>query len=333
MKINSISLAALLGAIPAGSQLTSTPLFKTRSLEEAAFPAGSESMSISLSAIESYSNGGVSSKGTKSSKAMKGIGFDPNEYAEFDAAAKSFDDSYLGDYETIDTTDISTRFGGKGAPFVFDLGSTSSLTRRRGIDITLAEIRAIWKDVSHLVGDNDGIVLKSVGDSLFILFNKVSDGLAATRAMYLAVIARWRAKVERACGVGSKPQEWCERADEEEERKRFYNTAAVGGAFGDLIVIGKEGNYVDAYGASVNNAFFAAEEDAEHGEFLIDEGGMQSLLEEAGGPPQDTCGSKTVEWNAGDFGINRFIVKSFAGGAFCYYTACFDAECKIPDDE
>jgi len=59
---------------------------------------------------------------------------------------------------------------------------------------------------------------------------------------------------------------------------------------------------------------------------------MQSLLVEAGGDgPDDACSEGFIPWTSGVCGINRFIVRVYPFG--CYYTVCFDEECKIPDDE
>jgi len=265
------------------------------------------------------------------SKTTSSLGFDPQEWVEFDVAAKSFDAGYVGDYETIDTTEISEMFSQEGSIFIFDLGSFGSAVRNRGAVITLSEIRSIWYEVSPIVGDNNGIVMKSVGDSLQMYFDKVSDGLIATREMYLALIRRWRGKVALACD-NADPPAWC--GDEEEERDPFFNTAAMGGGYGEMLLIPNDVQPVDAIGAPVNNAYFAGEEEAEHGESIIDEGALQSLLGEAGIDPIEACvADSTIPWTAGDFGIDHFIVKEYFGFSFCYYTVCFDAECKIPDDE
>jgi len=254
--------------------------------------------------------------------------FDPPVWKSFDALATEVDAGYFGDYENYDASAISSVFEGIGAVFVFDLGSSSSLYRRRGTDITLAEQRAIFQELAPIAGGNNGIVMKSVGDSLQLYYESVSDGLAGTRAMYLALVARWRAKVDAACNSSGAP-DWC--GDIEEERKRFYNTAAVGGGYGSMVLIGEPGRYVDAFGASVNNAYFAGEEEAEHGETIIDEDALQSLLTEAGIGPQDACDKGAVEWTADELGVNHIVVKTYPFG--CYYTVCFDEECKIPDDE
>lgn len=255
--------------------------------------------------------------------------FDSPVWNSFDALATEFDAGYLGDYETTNTLAISECFGGKGSVFIFDLGSSSSLFRRRGAEITLAEQRAIFQELAPIARDNNGLVMKSIGDSLQLYFENVSDGLTTTRAMYLALVARWRAKVDLACGYADTPA-WC--GDIEEERKRFYNTAAMGGGYGSMVLIGDPGSYIDAFGPPVNNAYFAGEEEAEHGETIIDEDALQSVLEEAGvGPQEDACDNVAVEWTAGELGINRFIIRTYPFG--CYYTVCFDEECKIPDDE
>jgi len=259
------------------------------------------------------------------------LGFDPKEWIAFDVTAQSFDAGYVGNYETINTTAISDMYTEEGSVFIFDLGSFGSLTRRRGSIITLSEIRTIWYELSPIVGDNAGIVMKSVGDSLQLYFNKVSDGLTATRAMYFALIARWQKKVALACDNGDPPT-WC--GDEEEERKLFFNTAAVGGGYGEMLIIPDDGTPVDAIGAAVNNAYFAGEEEAEHGETIIDEGALQSLLAEAEGTSFNACvENSTIPWTAEDFGIDHFITRSYYNFSYCYYTVCFDAECKIPDDE
>lgn len=262
------------------------------------------------------------------------IGFDPEEWEEFDAAAIEFDAAFLGNYEGADTSGITDTFEATKTVALFDLGSTASSFRRRGSVVTLSEIRAIWNELSPIVEDNDGIVVKSVGDTLVMLFDDVADGLTASHEMYLALVARWRRKVAEACDTD--PEDWCAGADEEEERKRFYNTMAAGAGYGDMLLIpaSGEGHPIDLYGPPVNNAFFSAEEEAEHGEFRIDEGAMQRLLVEAGVATQDgACDTQTVTWTPGTFDIQRFIVRQYFGGAFCYYTVCFDDECKIPDDE
>jgi adenylate cyclase len=271
-----------------------------------------------------------SSRGRKCAKSST-ISFDPADWCDFQGLATDFDEGYLGDYETIDTTEIRNIFSGTGAAFIIDLGSSSSSFRRRGAVVSLSETRAIWNELSPIVEDNDGIVMKSNGDSLYLYFENVSDGLAATRAMYLALIVRWRKKVELACDVAVEPT-WC--GNEEEERKRFFNTASVGGGYGEMLLIGEDGKHIDAFGNPVNNAFFAGKEEAEHGEFRIDEDALQRLLEEAEVDPQDNAcssNSTSVDWKAGTFDINRFIVRSY--GNFCYYTVCFDANCTIPDDQ
>jgi len=278
-----------------------------------------------------YTKSPKKNKSTKSSKSTtkRGLGWDPAEWNDFDVLANSFDASYTGDFETIDTTEISEMYTQKGSVFLLDLGSFGSLIRRRGAVITLAEIRTIWSELSPIVGDNNGIVMKSVGDSVQMYFEKVSDGLIGTRAMYLALIARWRKKVTLACD-NADPPVWC--GYDKEERKLFFNTASVGGGYGDMILIPKNGRLVDAIGAPVNNAYFAGEEEAEHGESIIDEDALQSLLVEAGGVSVKTCDKDVdIPWTAGDFGVDRFIVKVYPFG--CYYTVCFDGECKIPDDE
>jgi len=269
-------------------------------------------------------------KGSKSNT-KRGLGWDPKQWEEFDITAKSFDAIYTGDYDSIDTTEISEMYIQEGSVFLFDLGSFGSLIRRLGAVITLSEIRTIWYELSPVVTDNNGIIMKSVGDSLQMYFEKVSDGLIGTRAMYLTLIARWRGKVALACD-NADPPDWC--GDEEQERKRFFNTAAMGGDFGDIILIPKSGRIVDAIGAAVNNAYFAGEEEAEHGESIIGESALQSLLVEAGGDgPVDACSEGfDIPWTSGVFGINRFIVRVYDFGG-CYYTVCFDEECKIPDDE
>jgi len=280
-------------------------------------------------------------KGEKAGKAGKtgkaGLGFDPIQWTVPDVMLKRVDNGYLGDYEATNADADVAEFNGlfirKGAAFIFDLGSFSSLTRRLGSTIVLAEIRTIWYHLAPIVAENNGVIMKSVGDSLHLYYEKVSDGLQAGQAMYLAVVARWRNKVALACDGDSK-QGWCMNATEKDERKLFFNTAAMGGGFGDIILIVPEnvGVAVDAIGAPVNNAFYAGEEQAKHGQTIIDEGALQSLLDEAGQGTGDYCVERgTVPWTAGDFGINRFIVIKFVFG--CYYTVCFDAECKIPDDE
>ena len=281
---------------------------------------------IDTTACAAESNAGSSSNVTT---VTSNIGVDGPEWNGFDQAALGFDENYLGDYETADTTEISDVYAKDGAAFVFDLGSSGSSFRRRGSVISLSEIRAIWSELASIVVENDGVVLKSIGDSLYLFFDTVADGLTATRAMYLALVARWRAKVDLSCDVADPPA-WC--GDESEERKRFFNTGAYGGGYGELLLIPGNGAYIDAYGAAANNAFFAGEEEAEHGECIIDEGALQQLLQEAGqGPQEDACDDEVVIWTAGDLGVDRFIVRSY--GFFCYYTVCFDAECKIPDDE
>lgn len=266
-------------------------------------------------------------KNGKQGKSHKGPSFDPPAFGPLDALAVATDADYFGDYETFDASELEARFGGPGALFVFDLGSSGNLFRRRGAAITVAEQRTIFHELAPLTGDN-GHVMKSVGDSLQLYFDTVSAGLAGTRAMYLALVERWRAKVSEACSADDIPA-WC--GDIEEERKRFYNTAAVGGAYGSMILVGDPGRYVDAFGAAVNNAYFAGEEEAEHGETIVDEDALQRLLDEAGGGPQEACDNGTVEWAAGDLGVDHIIVREYPFG--CYYTVCFDAECKIPDDE
>jgi len=272
-----------------------------------------------------------SDKAAKQGKSPKGLGFDPKEWIEFDGKAKSFDASYVGDYDTIDTTEISDMYSQEGSVFVFDLGSFGSLIRRRGAVITLSEIRSIWYELSPIAGDNNGIVMKSIGDSLQLYFEKVSDGITGTRAMYLALVARWMDKIDVICGEENQESPaWCD--DESNYRDLFFNTAAIGGGYGNMLVIPNNGKPVDAYGAAVNNAYFAGEEEAEHGESIIDEGALQSLLGEAGRDPVDLCfEGSVIPWTTGDFGIDRFITKFY--GFACYYTVCFDADCKIPDDE
>lgn len=54
-----------------------------------------------------------------------------------------------------------------------------------------------------------------------------------------------------------------------------------------MLLIPNDMKHVDAYGGAVNNAYFAGEEEAEHGESIIDEDVLQSLLVEAGGSPFD----------------------------------------------
>mmetsp|Transcript_54523 Transcript_54523/g.63734 ORF Transcript_54523/g.63734 Transcript_54523/m.63734 type:complete len:302 (+) Transcript_54523:123-1028(+) len=269
-------------------------------------------------------------KGKKGKKmSTSSLGFDPQEWVGFDGVAKSFDAGYIGDYNTIDTAAISEMYIQEGSVFLFDLGSFGSLIRRRGVAITLSEIRTIWYELSPIAGDNNGIVMKSVGDSLQMYFDNVSDGLIATRAMYLALIARWKDKVALACDDAEIQPAWC--GVESEERKLFFNTAAVGGGYGEMIVIPNDGTPVDAFGAAVNNAYFAGEEEAEHGQTIIDDGALQSLLGEKGVGPFDCGKESTIPWTAGDFGIDHLITINY--GFACYYTVCFDAECKIPDDE
>lgn len=268
---------------------------------------------------------------SSSSSDVAAIGVDGPQWNGFDEAALAFDAAYLGDYETPtpDTSVISDEYAKDGAAFVFDLGSSGSSFRRRGAVISLSEIRAIWSELAPIVDENDGVVMKSIGDSLYLYFDTVADGLTATRAMYLQLVARWRAKVDEACGVAVPPA-WC--GDESEERKRFFNTAAYGGDYGELLLIPDAEKPIDAYGAAANNAFFAGEEEAEHGECIIGEAALQQFLQEAGQATQeDACDLESVTWTAGDLGVDRFIVRTYPFG--CYYTVCFDAECKIPDDE
>jgi len=60
----------------------------------------------------------------------------------------------------------------------------------------------------------------------------------------------------------------------------------------------------------------AGEEEAEHGESIIGESALQSLLVEACGV---SCGCLfgegfAIPWTAGDFGIHRFIVRVYDFG-------------------
>lgn len=276
-------------------------------------------------------------KASKSQKTAP-LEFDPPEWNIPDVALLDINESYLGEFENFVTSDAVVEFDGEytttGAPFVIDLGSFGGLTRRLGSTIVLSEIRSIWVELAPIVAEHDGIIMKSLGDSLFLYFDKVSDGVIATRAMYNAVVARWQDKVSLACD-GDSPQDWCEARDEESERDRFFNTMSSGGGYGETILIVPDGRLVDAVGAPVNNAFFAGEETAEHGETMIDESALQSLLVEAGQATDNFCqeGGPAVPWTQGDFGIDRFILREFFGFSFCYYTLCFDAECQIPDDE
>jgi len=341
MNFHTISLTiAILARLSSAERMT----VRGRILSDENFPLDYESsLSMKTAAImvggkSSKSKSAKAGKGGKAEKSGKaGLGFDPIQWTVPDVMLKHIDNGYLGDYEATnadaDVAEFNEQYTRKGAAFVFDLGSFSSLTRRLGSTIVLAEIRTIWYHLAPIVAENNGVIMKSVGDSLHLYYEKVSDGLQAGQAMYLAVVARWRNKVALACDGDSK-QGWCTNATEKDERKRFFNTAAMGGAFGDIILIvpGKQGAVVEAYGAPFNNAYYAGEEQAEHGQTIIDEGALQSLLDEAGQGTGDYCVERgTVPWTAGDFGINRFIVIKFVFG--CYYTVCFDAECKIPDDE
>jgi len=276
-------------------------------------------------------NSGKSAKGkggksSKYGKSSRDLGFDPPQWSEFDGKVKSFDARYVGDYETIDTTEISDMYSQEGAVFLFDLGSFGSLIRRLGAVITLSEIRTIWYELSPIARENNGIIMKSVSGSLQIFFEKVSDGITGTRAMHLALLGRWMGKIILICGENNQESpDWC---DDEDNYKnpRFFNTASIGGAYGNVLVIPNNGKPVDAYGVAVNNAYFA-EEEAEHGESVIDEDALQSLLREVERNPGDPCfKGSIIPWTPGNFGIDHFITKYYDFA--CYYTVCFDAECK-----
>ena len=231
-----------------------------------------------------------SSKNAKARKCPKPpnnpLGFDPIEWKGLDVVAKKIDDAYHGQDPDIfletnsDVSDFADTYKREGAVFTFDLGSFSSLTRRLGSVIVLAQIRSIWHALSPIAGEHDGVIMKSIGDSLLMYFEKVLDGLMATRVMYLAVVQRWKDQVALACEGDSPPEAWCEDRTEEDERKRFFNTGAMGGGFGNMILVGppEDGTLVDVIGGAVNNAFFAGEEEAEHGETIIDKKALESLL-------------------------------------------------------
>lgn len=262
------------------------------------------------------------------------LGFDPADWKRPDMALLDINESYLGEREDFADSDAVSEFEDEyistGAPFTIDLGSFGGLTRRLGSTIVLSEIRSIWTELAPIAEEHNGTIMKSIGDSLFMYFENVSDGIIATRAMYDAVVARWRAKVALACD-GASPEDWCATRDDDDERDRFFNTMSSGGAYGETILIVPDGRLVDAIGAAVNNAFFAGEEEAEHGETIIDEGALQSLLVEAGQTPSVFCSSTSpsVPWTAGDFGIDHIDTREYFGFAFCYYTICFDAACEL----
>jgi len=277
------------------------------------------------------------------------LGFDPEQWIIPDVALVDINNadpldinnSYLGEFVNFRNSDkvgaFEQDYTSTGAPFVIDLGSFSSLSRRLGATIVLSEIRSIWYELAPIIEEHGGIILKSSGDSLFMYFDNVSDGIIATRAMYNAVVARWQEKLTLACADFVAPEEWCAR---ENGRDLFFNTMSSGGGYGETILIALDEKLIDAFGPAVNNAFFAGEEEAEHGETIIDEGALQRLLVEAKQEPGVFCeAEQDVLWIQGEFGIDHIITREFFDSEssqtpdFCYYTLCFDAECQIPDDE
>ncbi|TGK33214.1 adenylate/guanylate cyclase domain-containing protein [Leptospira gomenensis] len=155
-----------------------------------------------------------------------------------------------------DKTNIDQRiwdlFGEEWCVMFTDLSGFSRGVEKFGIIHFLQTIHESERILIPVIEENDGILLKSEGDSFLVIFRNVSKGIDAAIRMQRSLISY--------------------NADKLPEEKVLL---CVGLGFGKVLKIGDS----DVYGSEVNTASKLGEDTAEAGEILVTQSVFERVLD------------------------------------------------------